>query len=53
MDKVELENKQQAYFNRGNSKFNLKDNKGACDDWKKALDLGADYAKERFDEHCK
>jgi len=53
MDKVDLENKQQAYFNRGNSKFNLKDKKGACEDWKKALELGAEYAKERLDEHCK
>ena len=53
INKVDLENKQQAYFNRGNSKFNLKDKKGACEDWKKALELGADYAKERLDEHCK
>jgi tetratricopeptide (TPR) repeat protein len=42
-----------AYFNRGNSKFNKKDNKGACEDWHKAKELGAEYAQERIDEHCK
>ena len=41
-----------AYFNRGNSKLNLKDNKGACEDWHKAKALGATYAQERIDEHC-
>lgn len=53
LDKVDLDNKQMAYFNRGNSKFNLNDKAGACADWTKALELGADYAKERLDEHCK
>jgi tetratricopeptide (TPR) repeat protein len=42
-----------AYFNRGNSKFNIKDTKGACEDWNKAKELGAEYAQERIDEHCK
>lgn len=42
-----------AYFNRGNSKFNKNDKKGACEDWNKAKELGADYAQERIDEHCK
>jgi tetratricopeptide (TPR) repeat protein len=50
---LELKDKQQAYFNLGNTKLNLKDKKGACENWKKALDLGADYAKDRIDEHCK
>lgn len=52
-EKVDLENKQRAYFNRGNSKFKLADKIGACEDWKKAVELGADYAKVRLDEHCK
>jgi len=52
-EKVDLENKQNAYFNRGNSKLNIGNKKGACEDWKKALELGAEYAKERLDEHCK
>jgi tetratricopeptide (TPR) repeat protein len=51
-EKVDLENKQRTYFNRGNSKFNLADKIGACEDWKKAFELGADYAKVRLDEHC-
>ena len=42
MDKVDLENKQQAYYNRGNSKFNLKDKIGALWGLEKALDLGAE-----------
>jgi len=41
-----------AYFNRGNSKLNKSDKKGACEDWHKALELGAGYARERIDEHC-
>ncbi|MDT3738413.1 MAG: hypothetical protein RO257_02800 [Candidatus Kapabacteria bacterium] len=52
-EKVGLENKQRAYFNRGNSKLKLSDKIGACEDWKKAFELGADYAKVRLDEHCK
>ena len=51
-EKVDLENKQRAYFNRGNSKLNIGDKKGACEDWKKALEFGAEYAKERLNEHC-
>lgn len=42
-----------AYFNRGNSKFNKGDKGGACEDWKKSKELGADYAEERIDNHCK
>jgi tetratricopeptide (TPR) repeat protein len=42
-----------AYFNRGNSKFNKKDNKSACEDWNKAKELGANYAQQRIDDHCK
>ena len=51
---INLEPKNEmAYFNRGNSKFNINDKKGACEDWNKAKELGADYAQERIDEHCK
>ncbi|WP_428232727.1 hypothetical protein [Flavobacterium sp.] len=53
LDDSEIENKQQAYFNLGNTKFNLKDKNGACENWKKALELGADYAKDKIDEYCK
>jgi len=49
---LDLEN-EMAYFNRGNSKFNKKDIKGACEDWNKAKELGATYAQERIDDHCK
>ncbi|NQZ09911.1 MAG: hypothetical protein HRT35_22395 [Algicola sp.] len=49
---VELDSQQQAYFNRGNAKLNLKDKTGACEDWKKAQALGADYATERLTEYC-
>jgi hypothetical protein len=31
----------------------LKDKKGACENWKKALELGAEYAKEKIEKHCK
>ncbi|MBF9255691.1 hypothetical protein I2I11_20505 [Pontibacter sp. 172403-2] len=53
LEKADIEDKQQAYFNLGNTKLNLKDKKGACENWKKALELGADYAKERIEEYCK
>lgn len=42
-----------AYFNRGNSQFNKGDKHAACEDWNKAKELGADYAQQRIDEHCK
>lgn len=53
LDKLEAEEKQQAYFNLGNTYFNLKDKKTACENWNKALENGAKYAKERINEHCK
>jgi tetratricopeptide (TPR) repeat protein len=53
LDKLEAEEKQQAYFNLGNTYFNLKDKKRACENWNKALENGAEYAKERINEHCK
>jgi tetratricopeptide (TPR) repeat protein len=53
LDKLEQEEKQQAYFNLGNTYLNLKDKKKACESWKKALGYGAKYAEERINEHCK
>ncbi len=53
LDKLEAEEIQQAYFNLGNTYFNLKDKKTACENWNKALENGAEYAKERINEHCK
>lgn len=53
LGKLEAEEKQQAYFNLGNTYFNLKDKKKACENWKKALENGAEYAKERLNEYCK
>lgn len=49
---LELEEKQMIYFNKGNSKYNLKDRKGACADWQKAYQLGATYAKDKLDKYC-
>lgn len=51
--KADEEEEQLIYFNRGNSKYNLKDLTGACEDWKTAYKLGADYAKEKLDKYCK
>lgn len=52
LEKLEAEEKQQAYFNSGNTYFNLKDKNAACENWYKALVNGAEYAKERINEHC-
>jgi tetratricopeptide (TPR) repeat protein len=48
----DTDQKAMAYFNRGNSRLELSDRAGACADWKKARDLGADYASERTKEYC-
>jgi len=45
--------KAMAYFNRGNSRFNLEEKAAACKDWNAALALGADYARERITQHCR
>lgn len=42
-----------AYFNRGNSKLQLSDQTGACEDWKKARDLGDEDANARLHEYCR
>ena len=34
-----------AYLNRGNARELLRDERGACMDWQKAVELGADGAK--------
>lgn len=52
LDKLEAEEKQQAYFNLGNTYFNHKDKKAACENWNSALENGAEYAKERINKHC-
>ncbi|AWW00925.1 hypothetical protein DJ013_14655 [Arcticibacterium luteifluviistationis] len=52
LENVDLENIQKAYFNRGNSKLNLDDKIGACQDWKISYKLGAEYALERINQHC-
>jgi len=34
-------------------KLNKGDQEAACIDWKKAKELGADYAQERIEKLCK
>ncbi len=53
LNQLEPENKQQAYFNLGNTYFNLNEKIKACENWNRALALGAEYALERIQEHCK
>lgn len=53
LDKLEQKDKQQAYLNLGNTYFNLKNKTKACENWNKALENGAEFAKERLTEHCK
>ncbi|WP_313533547.1 tetratricopeptide repeat protein [Sphingobacterium athyrii] len=52
LEYCETEDLQQAYFNLGNTRLNLDDKKGACENWKKASQLGADYAQKRIDHYC-
>jgi tetratricopeptide (TPR) repeat protein len=53
IEDISIENKQMAYYNRGNSKFNLGDKNGACEDWNLALEYGSESAKERIEKECK
>lgn len=53
LDNIDIEDKQMAYFNKGNSEFNLGNKAKACENWKKAYELGAEYALERINEKCK
>ena len=41
-----------SYFGRGAAKEKIRDMKGACSDWRKALSLGADYAKQYVQKKC-
>ena len=40
------------YSLRGNAKIDSEDLKGACADWKKAVELGSEDAAELLKEHC-
>jgi len=53
LDKLEKEEKAQTYFNLGNTYLNMKEKSNACENWKKALELGEKDAIERIKEHCK
>ena len=41
-----------AYLNRGITRELAKDLQGACDDWRKAADLGMEIAAEWVREQC-
>ncbi len=50
---IELKaNNGEAWFNRGYSKFYLKDRFGACFDWSKAGELGYEDAYNVIQQHC-
>ncbi len=40
-----------AYYNRGNAKQKIGD-KSACEDWRKAKDLGTTFAEEKLKKYC-
>ena len=42
-----------VFYNRGLIKKKLGDLKGACEDWKKAAELGDEEAAKLVEEHCK
>ncbi len=41
-----------AYVNRRNRKHDISDLKGACEDWKKAAELGDEDAPEMLRKYC-
>jgi len=43
----------EAYHNRGLVKHRLNDLPGACADWKRALELGFEQARELLEAHCR
>ncbi len=43
----------ESYCLCGTIKFNIGDLKGACEDWKKAAELGDEDATKLLEEHCK
>ncbi|HOV55853.1 MAG TPA: tetratricopeptide repeat protein, partial [Bacteroidales bacterium] len=50
---IELDNNYAiAYLNRGNTKEMLRDMSGACEDWKKAADLGISSAEMYHKQLC-
>ena len=53
LNKLEPTEKQQAYYNLGNTYSNLKIKDKACENWNNALINGAEYAKERIKKNCK
>ena len=42
-----------AYFNRGNTYFNLGNKTQACEDWNIARELGDETAPQRMEKNCK
>ena len=42
-----------AFFNRANVKKDIGDMKGACEDWRKAEELGDNEAEKLLEEYCK
>ena len=45
-------NDSDAFFNRAYVKNKVGDIKGACEDWKKAADLGDEEAEQLIKENC-
>ena len=41
-----------AFFNRANIKKEIRDMRGACEDWKKGAELGDEDAVKLVQEHC-
>jgi tetratricopeptide (TPR) repeat protein len=51
-DHIDADDKQNVYYNLGNTMLNLENKELACQYWNKALEFGADYAKDRINKHC-
>lgn len=41
-----------AYYNRGNAKYDSQDMNGACLDWRKAGELGSREAYDNIKKYC-
>ena len=46
-------NNAEAYYGRGNAKYKLGDKSGACQDWRKSVELGYEKAFETIKKYCK
>ena len=46
-------NNAEAYYGRGTAKYKLDDKNGACQDWRKAGELGYEKAYETIKKYCK